>query len=95
LELSEFRIGMNFYIHQARFRCTDIGSKVVFGIQLTPQVGSGKIEEMPNVNGLRRLTEGDDEAAGWFNGPPYAVTEIVFDEDDIQRCTPNPVQVVW
>jgi len=23
----------------------------------------------------------------WFNGPTYAVAEIVFDEDDLQACT--------
>ena len=23
---------------------------------------------------------------GWFNGPPYALLEIVFDEDGIQEC---------
>lgn len=22
----------------------------------------------------------------WFNGPPYAVAEIVFDEDDLEGC---------
>ena len=22
----------------------------------------------------------------WFNGPPYAVAEFVFDEDDIKGC---------
>jgi len=27
------------------------------------------------------------EQAGWFNGPPYAVAEIVFDEDDLEGCS--------
>ena len=27
------------------------------------------------------------EDESWFNGPPYAVAEIVFDEDDQQACT--------
>ncbi len=26
----------------------------------------------------------------WFNGPPYAVAECVFDEDDIEGCTLEP-----
>jgi len=26
------------------------------------------------------------EDESWFNGPPYAVAEIVFDEDDQQAC---------
>ncbi|WP_201274196.1 hypothetical protein [Microvirga brassicacearum] len=25
---------------------------------------------------------------GWFNGPPYAVAETVFDEDDLEACEP-------
>ena len=27
----------------------------------------------------------------WYNGPPYAVTECVFDEDDLRGCTLTPV----
>lgn len=25
---------------------------------------------------------------GWMNGPPYALVEIVFDENDFGGCTP-------
>ena len=25
----------------------------------------------------------------WFNGPPYAVAEVVFDEDDREGCWPD------
>ena len=25
----------------------------------------------------------------WYNGPPYAVAEFVFDEDDILACEPS------
>lgn len=31
-----------------------------------------------------KLDRSDD--AGWYNGPPYAVDEIVFDEDDLEGC---------
>jgi hypothetical protein len=31
-----------------------------------------------------RLNHDDDPA--WYNGPPYAVAESVFDEDDIEGC---------
>jgi hypothetical protein len=27
------------------------------------------------------------EAQGWLNGPPYAVAESVFDEDDFEGCS--------
>ncbi len=28
------------------------------------------------------------EDASWYNGPPYAVAEQVFDENDIEGCEP-------
>ena len=33
----------------------------------------------------------DYEDLSWFNGPPYAVAEVVFDEDDREACWPNQV----
>ncbi len=33
------------------------------------------------------LDEHPDDPS-WFDGPPYAVEEIVFDEDDIEGCEP-------
>ena len=30
----------------------------------------------------------DHEDASWFSGPPYAVAETVFDEDDREICEP-------
>lgn len=29
------------------------------------------------------------EADGWFSGPPYAIAESVFDEDDMKACVPH------
>lgn len=28
------------------------------------------------------------ESVGWFKGPPYAIAEMVFDEDDLAGCDP-------
>jgi hypothetical protein len=28
------------------------------------------------------------EDPSWYNGPPYAVAEMVFDEDDLGGCEP-------
>jgi hypothetical protein len=36
------------------------------------------------------LSRDEAEAEGWFNGPPYAVAESVFDEYDIEGCSPEP-----
>jgi hypothetical protein len=32
------------------------------------------------------IAEGRDP--GWYNGPPYAVVEDVFDENDVEGCEP-------
>ena len=39
---------------------------------------------------LRELHGRGAEAEGWFRGPPYAVVESVFDENDIEGCAPGP-----
>jgi hypothetical protein len=31
----------------------------------------------------------DQSDSSWYNGPPYAVSEIVFDEYDIEVCSMN------
>jgi hypothetical protein len=36
----------------------------------------------------RYLTWEEAEFEGWFNGPPYVLAEVVFDEDGIVECEP-------
>jgi hypothetical protein len=44
-----------------------------------------------NVPELRRtLRQSEGEAGGWFKGPPYKVAESVFDEYDMEGCSPFP-----
>jgi hypothetical protein len=31
-----------------------------------------------------------DHDPNWYNGPPYAVAESVFDEDGMEDCDPAP-----
>ena len=31
-----------------------------------------------------------DHDPAWYNGPPYAVAESIFDEDDMEGCDPAP-----
>ncbi len=35
----------------------------------------------------RTLNGAEAEQEGWFNGPPYAVAEHLFDEYDLEGCT--------
>ena len=57
---------MEFWLSGSRWRCTDIGTRLVIAI---------------------RLDHDDDPS--WYNGPPYAVAESVFDEYDIEGCAPD------
>jgi hypothetical protein len=81
----EFRIGETFWCSGRQWRCTDIGTRTVIAIRIdSVDVGS-------NVPELRRtLSRSEAEAEGWFNGPPYAVAESVFDEDYMPACSLEP-----
>ena len=81
----EFRIGETFWCDGQRWRCTDIGTRTIAAI------GIDRVEVGSNVPELRRaLGRAKAEAKGWFNGPPYAVAESVFDEYDIEDCSLVP-----
>ena len=82
---SDFHIRVEFWCGGKRWRCTDVGSRVIVAISLEPHeiadyapsddgVSPGKLEY--------RLT--DDPS--WLFGPPYAVVERVFDEYDLPAC---------
>lgn len=59
----EFQIGLEFYTATGKWRCTDIGTRVIVAIKL--------YQNNPS----------------WYNGPPYAVAEVVFDEYDLGGCS--------
>jgi hypothetical protein len=61
---ADFKIGETFLTATGKWRCTDIGSRVIVAINLS----------------------GHTDDPSWFNGPPYAVAELVFDENDIGGC---------
>jgi hypothetical protein len=60
---SQFRIGTEFYTAAGKWRCTDVGTRVVVAIGL----------------------DAPDES--WYSGPPFAVAESVFDENDLRGCS--------
>jgi hypothetical protein len=85
MQHDEFRIGETFWCSGRQWRCTDIGTRTVTAIRIDRvDVGSTDPE-------LRRtLNRAQAEAEGWFNGPPYAGVEVVFDEDYMPACSPEP-----
>ncbi len=79
MELSEFEIGKNFCMSGKRYRCTDIGTRCVVAIEL--DLGTVGFNPRTNEETLHMT-----DAKSWFNGPPYAVLEKVFDEYDLELC---------
>ncbi|ANL10291.1 hypothetical protein AMJ96_CH02642 [Rhizobium sp. N113] len=82
---SEFQIGLEFWCEKSRWRCTDVGTRTVVALRIHPV-------EITTVqaDGTKKhetLTYEQADAMGWFDGPPYRVAEVVFDEDDLEVCS--------
>jgi hypothetical protein len=77
---SDFTLGGTFWCGDHQWRCTDIGRRTVIAIHIDSVTIGGTEPE-------QHLSYAEAEAGGWFNGPPYAIAEHVFDEDDIESCT--------
>ena len=89
LNLSDFHIGSEFWCSGRRWRCTDLGSRVVVAIR----VDEATIVTLRDGDRSERTIGGEEaQAIGWFNGPPYGVAEIVFDEYDLEACSVEPDQ---
>ena len=69
---ADVHIGDEFTTGAGRFRVTDVGSRVIVAIRVDRVKTNDRVLPGPVA-----------EEHGWFNGPPYAVAEIVFDEDDM------------
>jgi len=82
MELIDFVIGETFWTHDGAFRCTDIGTRVVVAVKLGPR----EVTTAETVDGERRITKRIDDDPSWLNGPPYAVEEVVFDENELLGC---------
>jgi len=79
----DFEIGTEFFTVAGRWRCTDVGTRVVVAISLEPR-------DMVRV----RWDERDERIEEHFTsddprdlvGPPYMVAEHVFSEYDFEGC---------
>jgi hypothetical protein len=86
MQHSEFKIGGIFRCGGRLWRCTDIGTRTIVAIRIDQVEVGGS----PALH--RTLSGAEAEAEGWFRGPPYAVAESVFDENDIEGCSPAPAE---
>jgi hypothetical protein len=85
MKLDEFTVGIEFYCGGNKWRCTDVGSRVVIAIKLGSRTITSLDLDAETGERLERSYVKEDPS--WFNGPPYAVAENVFDEYSLQSCT--------
>ena len=85
LDRSSLTIGDTFWCGDRQWRCTDIGTWTFTAIRIDAVEVGGT-----GPASRRSLTHAEAEAEGWFNGPPYAVAEVVFDEHDQEGCSLEP-----
>ena len=77
----EFSIGTEFVTNTGRWRCTDVGTRTIVAIKLSEVTVTTYADDGTTTTS----TEAPPDPS-WFNGPPYALAEHVFDEDDLSSC---------
>jgi hypothetical protein len=88
---SDFAIGKTFFCGGRKWRCTDVGTRVITAICLDANDQINIPAATPGPSAIaRRLQHHSNKAWDLFAGPPYKVAEIVFDEYDFGGCNPDP-----
>ena len=86
MKYEDFRIGTEFWCGGRRWRCTDVGMRVVVAVCLEPhQVVTVTANGVESGGSTATRRTASDES--WLAGPPYAVAEQVFDEYSIGACS--------
>jgi hypothetical protein len=78
---NSFSVGTEFRCGEGLWRVTDIGSRTIVAIRIDHVKVSSNQPEL-----CCTLSREQAERVGWFNGPPYALAEHVFNEDDFAGC---------
>jgi len=76
----DFCIGKAFTTDTGQWRCTDIGTRTIVAIKIS------EVHVIRVANDGRATSETVSTDPSWFDGPPYAVAELVLDEDDMGAC---------
>ena len=58
------------------------------------KLGPRQVSRAESVEGELRIAKRIDDDASWLNGPPYAVEEVVFDENELVGCFRNEAELV-
>jgi hypothetical protein len=79
---ADFKIGTEFFTGAGRWRCTDVGTRVITAIRIAEFVTAPATESIP-----ARIELIPEDRRNLL-GPPYSVAECVFDEYDLPGCDP-------
>jgi hypothetical protein len=79
----DFKIGTEFFTSVGKWRCTDVGTRVIVAISLEPRVLVRSSSEGEDVQIYERFASHDPND---LVGPPYSIPELVFDEYDLNGC---------
>lgn len=80
---TDFHIGLEFFTGAGKWRCTDVGTRVIVAISLEPRE---TVRVHYDENGERREERFMSSDPRDLLGPPYSVAEHVFDEYDLDGC---------
>lgn len=82
MQHSDFKIGVDFRHRGKLWRCTDVGTRVIAAICLS-EVWVTKTKANTGAKERVRLTT---IVPTQFDGPPYAVEEVVISERNMDDC---------
>ena len=80
---SDFQIGAEFFTPAGKWRCTDVGSRVIVAISLEPRE---LVRVKYSKSGERSEASFTSNDARDLVGPPYLIAEDVFDEYGMEGC---------
>ena len=81
---SDFQIGTEFFTAAGRWRCTDVGTRVIVAISLEPRE---MMRQWTDAKGERMQETFISDDPRDLIEPSYSVAESVFDEYDLDGCS--------
>ena len=79
---SDFYIGREFFTGSGKWRCTDVGTRVIVAVSLQPR---NTIRSWKDATGCHEEHFMSDDPRD-LSGPPYSIAEHVFDEYGMEGC---------
>ena len=91
-----FQVGTTFSTGQALWRCTDVGTRTIVAVRIDKVITPRPLGENQTW-ATERSAADPRKLPGWLNGPPYALAEFCFDEEDIEavEIVPREKVAVW